>query len=127
MKSTNTTLQTLSQAIRELFSARDWGKFHSPKNLAMNLMIESAELAEYFTWVSEEQSKTISKELKVKISEEMGDVFITLLNLSEKLEVDLLSATFDKIEKIKQKYPAAQYKGKEGKFSVHNLKAETDL
>lgn len=48
------------------------------------------------------------------------------MNLSEKLEIDLFAATFDKIEKIKQKYPAALYKGKEGKFSIHNLKAETD-
>lgn len=112
-------LQRLIKTLQELFAERKWDQFHSPKNLALNLIIEASELAEFFTWVSEEQSKHIPVNMKEKISEEVGDVFLTLAYFCHKLEIDIFEATFNKIEKIKKKYPAKEFAGRDTKFSVH--------
>lgn len=113
-------LKFLAKAFNELVAERDWDKFHSPKNLAMNLMIEASELSEFFTWISEEKSKeTIPAGLKEKISEEVGDVFLTLVSFCAQLDIDIFQAAFDKLEKIKKKYPVAQFKGQDSKYSIH--------
>ena len=72
--------------IRKFNSDRNWDGDHSPKNLAMSVMIESAELAEHFQWLTELESyepKSINK-----VSDEVADVFIYLLNLCDKLHID---------------------------------------
>ena len=117
-------LKLLAKAFNELVVERDWDKFHSPKNLAMNLMNEASELSEFFTWISEEKSKeSPPAEMKEKISEEVGDVFLTLVSFCAQLDIDIFQAAFDKLEKIKKKYPVAQFKGRDTKYSVHIAEA----
>lgn len=117
-------LKLLAKTFNDMATERDWEKFHSPKNLAMNLMIEASELAEFFTWISEEKSKEpIPAEMKEKIAEEVGDVFLTLVSFCAKLDIDIFQAAFDKIEKIKKKYSVAQFKGRDSKYSVHMAEA----
>jgi NTP pyrophosphatase (non-canonical NTP hydrolase) len=115
----NHSFEKLITTLKTLFAEREWDQFHAPKNLAMNLMIEASELAEFFTWISEAQSHNISPVLKEKISDEVGDIFLTLVYLCDKLGIDIFQATFDKIEKIKKKYPVEQFKGRDTKFSVN--------
>ncbi len=114
-----TTLQELLQKIIDFRDERDWGQFHSPKNLAMALMVEAAELAEHFQWLTEEQSRQLSGEKKEEIREELGDVFIYLLNLSERMEIDILQAAREKLVKNGEKYPAAQVKGRSLKYDEY--------
>ncbi len=103
--------------INLMIEEREWGQFHSPKNLAMNLQIESAEVAEHFVWLTEEQSQALTPIQKQNVADELGDVFLSLLLLSDKLGVDLITASSQKIEKIKQKYPVALAKGKATKYT----------
>lgn len=114
-------LGKLIKILKVLFAEREWDTFHSPKSMAMNLMVESSELGEFFTWISDEKSYDISKVLKEKITDEVGDVFLTLAYFCDMLDIDIFEATFNKIEKIKKKYPVEQFKGKDTKFSVNSV------
>ncbi|HEV2523635.1 MAG TPA: DUF1937 family protein [Gammaproteobacteria bacterium] len=96
---------------------RDWDQFHNPKNLAMSLQIESAEVAEHFLWLTEAQSHQLTPIQKQNVADELGDVYLNLLLLSEKIGVDLIAACLKKIEKIKQKYPIAVSKGNAIKYT----------
>lgn len=106
--------------LKTLFAEREWDGFHTPKSLAMNLMIESGELAEFFTWISDEKSRDVSEKLKEKVTDEVGDVFLTLVYFCDMLGIDIFEATFNKIEKIKKKYPVELFTGVETKFSVNS-------
>jgi dCTP diphosphatase len=86
--------------------ARDWDQFHSPKNLSMALMVEVAELMEHFQWLTEAQSFDLAAENKNAVSEELADILLYLVRLSDKLGVDLLEAALHKLEKNAVKYPA---------------------
>lgn len=93
----------LLHEINLLVSECAWDQFHSPKNLAMSLQIESAEVAEHFVCLTEPQSYALTSEQKENVADELGDVFLNLLLLSEKLDVDLPEACLKKLEKIKKK------------------------
>ena len=100
-------LQTLKLALRDFAAARDWAQFHSPKNLASALSVEAAELLEHFQWLTEDQSKTLPTGKRAEVADELADVFLYLVQLADKLEVDLLRAAAAKMEKNGLKYPAA--------------------
>jgi len=85
-------LTALKQRLREFAQARDWEQFHAPKNLAVALSVEAAELVEHFQWLTEQQSTSLSPETRQQVALEMADVFIYLLRLADKLDVDLISA-----------------------------------
>jgi len=110
-------LKTLKMALRKFAAERDWDKFHSPKNLAMALIGETAEIVEHFQWLSEAQSKRLSVAKKREIQEELGDTLIYLVRLADKLNLDLLKAAFDKLQINRQKYPAQLVKGKAHKYT----------
>lgn len=110
-------MHKLKEAIREFRQERDWDTFHSPKNLVMALMVESAELAEHFQWLTQEQSLNMTSEKKEAVKKEIADVLIYLINLSDKLDIDPLQAAWDKLQENKNKYPAARVKGKALKYS----------
>lgn len=118
-KSVESITELLSQ-INEMTEERDWAQFHSPKNLAMNLQVESSEVAEHFTWLTEPESYQLSFQKKQEVSEELGDVFINLVQLSDKLGIDLIDAAVQKIAKIKVKYPAALSRGKALKYTTYS-------
>jgi NTP pyrophosphatase (non-canonical NTP hydrolase) len=112
-------LKTLKMALRKFAAERDWDKFHSPKNLAMALIGETAEIVEHFQWLTEAQSKRLSAAKKQEIQEELGDTLIYLVRLGDKLGIDLLEAAFDKLQKNRQKYPAQLVKGKAHKYTYY--------
>ena len=83
-------LRALQQRLAAFAAARDWDQFHSPKNLAMALSVEAAELVEEFQWLTEEQSRALDAERRERVRLELADVFIYLLRMADKLGVDLL-------------------------------------
>src|SRR3984957_19307525 len=90
-------LQDLRDALRQFAAERDWDQFHSPKNLAIALSVEAAELLEHFQWMPEPVSMALAGDLKGRIREEVADVLLYLIRLADKLEIDLLAAASDKI------------------------------
>ena len=112
-------LQILQQRLREFARERDWDQFHSPKNLAMALIAEAAELIEHFQWLSEAQSTQLSEPKLREVEQELADVFLYLLRLADKLNVDLLDAAARKIELNAHKYPAAKVRGSAKKYNEY--------
>jgi NTP pyrophosphatase (non-canonical NTP hydrolase) len=110
-----TTLDDLRQRLREFARVRDWEQFHTPKNLSMALIVEAAELVEQFQWLTAEESAQLAPEARRAVEEELADVFIYLVRLSDLLGVDLLEAARHKIERNEKKYPAAEVRGKADK------------
>ena len=112
-------MENLVKALREFAKERDWEQFHSPKNLAMALVVEAAEIVEHFQWLTQEQSKSLPPDKLEEIKEEIADVMIFLTNLADKLGIDLLEAAKEKIEKNKKNYPAAKVRGKALKYTEY--------
>jgi len=112
-----TPMAELLKQVNILVEERDWSQFHSPKNLAMNLQVESSEVAEHFTWLTEDKSYHLTPKQKQEVSAELGDVLISLVQLSDTLGIDLINATMQKIESIKNKYPSGLSKGKAIKYT----------
>ncbi len=110
-------LEQLRTQLREFAAARDWDQFHSPKNLAMALAVESAELLEKFQWLSEEQSRHLSVEQGAAVGEELADVLLYLVRLSDKLGIDLMQAAQDKLLINAKKYPVDKARGNSRKYS----------
>jgi NTP pyrophosphatase (non-canonical NTP hydrolase) len=102
------SLTELQQRLREFADARDWQRFHSPKNLSMALIVEAAELLEHFQWLTQDQSANLDREQLAEVRLEAADVFIYLLRLADILGIDLLQAALDKMRLNEQKYPAAK-------------------
>ena len=100
-------MNQLKSELRKFVKARDWEKFHSPKNLSMALTKECAELMEILQWkeVEESERENLSKTEVQKIKEEIGDVFIYFLMICERLGIDFIQAAKEKIKKNEIKYP----------------------
>jgi dCTP diphosphatase len=113
-------LRALQQRLAGFAAARDWDQFHSPKNLAMALSVEAAELVEEFQWLTEEQSRKLDGDRRERVRLELADVFIYLLRIADKLGVDLLQAADDKIALNEQKYPAERVRGDSRKYDDYD-------
>ena len=112
-------MKDLRDGIRAFINERDWEQFHSPKNLAMALSVEVAEITEHFQWLTEEQSRNLPPEKFAEIREEIGDVLIYLIELADKLGIDPVEAAKAKVEINSKKYPAALVKGKASKYTEY--------
>jgi NTP pyrophosphatase (non-canonical NTP hydrolase) len=112
-------LDELRERVRRFAAERDWEQFHSPKNLAMALSVEVAELVEHFQWLTEEQSRTLEPQRLAQVRLELADVFIYLLRISDRLGVDLLEAAADKIVLNERKYPADRVRGSARKYDEY--------
>jgi NTP pyrophosphatase (non-canonical NTP hydrolase) len=110
-------LDDLAGLLRKFAYERDWAQFHSPKNLAIALTVEVAELLEEFQWLTEEQSRQPDQERLKRIKDEIGDVMIYLILLSHNLSIDPMTAAFEKIEKNRAKYPVDKAKGSAKKYT----------
>ena len=115
----NDELITLRNSLRNFSEERDWDQFHSPKNLSMALIVEASELIEHFQWLTEQQSMNLPVEKHQAIEEEIADIFIYLIRISDKLDIDLIKAANKKIEKNKLKYPVDQVKGSSKKYTEY--------
>ncbi len=112
-------MDDLRDAIKRFMGERDWEKFHSPKNLAMALSVEVAEIVEHFQWLAEEQSQDLPPEKLAEVREELGDVMIYLTELADKLGIDPVEAARAKVEINGHKYPAGLVRGKAAKYTEY--------
>ena len=112
-------LLLLRDKLRAFAEARDWDQFHSPKNLSMALMVEVAELMEHFQWLTEAQSAELPPGDQQAVGEELADILLYLVRLSDKLNIDLHEAALLKLEKNALKYPAEQVRGTAKKYSAY--------
>ena len=112
-------VEVLQNELREFAAARDWEQFHSPKNLAMALAVEAAELMEPFQWLTEEQSRRLAErpEDYRAVGEELADVQIYLLRLADLLGIDLEEAVSQKMAKNAEKYPIELAMGNAVKYN----------
>ena len=113
------TLASLRVALRRFAAARDWGQFHTPKNLAAALSVEAAELLEHFQWLTPEQSARLGARCKHAVEDEIADVLLYLTRLADVLEIDLLAAAQRKMRRNARKYPVRRAKGNALKYSEH--------
>ena len=102
-------LKTLQARLRDFAAARDWQPFHTPKNLAMALMVEAAELAEIFQWLTAEQSQAAHQDALTRqhIGQEIADVLIYLVQIADHCQINLPQAVADKLVLNAGKYPPA--------------------
>jgi dCTP diphosphatase len=112
-------MENLVKELREFAKERDWEQFHSPKNLAMALVVEAAEIVEHFQWLTQEQSRSLPPDKLEEIKEEIADVMIFLTNLADKLGIDPIEVAREKIEKNKRNYPADKVRGKALKYTEY--------
>lgn len=100
-------IRSLQAQINDFAKARDWPRYHTPKNLAMALMVEAAELLEIFQWLTPEQSEAVAADPagRQHLSEELADVTIYLLQLARHTGIDLHAAVLDKLQRNALKYP----------------------
>jgi len=105
------SLDELSSRLVEFARARDWEQFHSPKNLSMALIAEAAELVEHFQWLSEEQSQNLPPHKLEEVRMELADIQIYLIRIAERLGVDLVQASWDKIAVNERRYPSEKVRG----------------
>jgi NTP pyrophosphatase (non-canonical NTP hydrolase) len=107
------TLAELKEAFRQFVAERQWEKYHSPKNLAVGLAIETAELLEHFQWLDNKASDDAARDpaRRPAIVEEVADVACYLLALANVMQLDLADAITAKLEKNRRKYPADEFQG----------------
>lgn len=116
-KDTLTTIEELKQITTKISQDREWGQFHSPKNIAIDISVEANELLEKFTWnTTEESYETIEKD-RQEIENELADVLYGVLMFADKANIDLTSAFLHKVEEIKAKYPIEKSRGKNLKYN----------
>lgn len=111
------TLAGLRRQLRGFADARDWQQFHTPKNLAMALSVEAAELLECFQWLTPGQSVQLGARDRRAVEEEVADVLLYLLRLTDVLDIDPLRAAQRKMAINARKYPVNVARGSARKYS----------
>ena len=107
-------IKEIQNNLAKFAEERDWDQFHSPKNLAMALTSEVGELNELFQWLTEEQSKNVDND---EIRQEIADIFIYILRLADKLNINIEDAVIEKMEINAKKYPIDLAKGNATKYN----------
>jgi dCTP diphosphatase len=114
------SLQHLAEHLRQFAAERDWEQFHSPKNLAMALSVEVAEIVEHFQWLTEQQSRDLEPAKRAEVEQELADALIYLVRLADQLGIDLLEAAERKLAVNEAKYPAERVRGSPKKYSEYD-------
>lgn len=111
---TTDPIDELQQRLRDFASERDWEQFHTPKNLAMAVSVEAAELLELFQWLTPQQSVDFAEEpeKREQAAAEIADVAIYLLRLADVLGIDVVAAVREKIDDNARRYPADVVRGR---------------
>ncbi|HSR30133.1 MAG TPA: nucleotide pyrophosphohydrolase [Anaerolineae bacterium] len=109
-----TTVGDLRQAVAAFVDARDWQPFHSPKNLSMSITIEAGELMERFQWLTTEEAQDAVQEPgeKAAAADELADILIYCLSLSNALDLDVSSAVLGKLQTNEHRYPVGEFRGR---------------
>lgn len=124
MNDSRTTLQELKERMAAFVREREWEQFHTPKNLSMSIAIEAAELMEHFQWLTVEESKRLPGEALADVGEELADIVIYALSLSNVLGLDLAQTVLAKMEKNIRKYPTEKVRGKSHKYTYYQEKSQ---
>ena len=109
-------LEDLRTQLSDFVAERDWDQFHNPKNLAMALAGEAGEVLEHFQWLTPDEAAMLSAEKRAEVALELADVFLFLLRLADKLDVDLLEAGATKLAINRERYPVRKAKGRATKY-----------
>lgn len=114
MSDNSTTLADLRREVQAFVDEREWRQFHSPKNLAMSIAIESAELMEHFQWLENAEAKAVrdKPETMQEVREELADILCFALSFANALEIDVSTALREKMVKNAAKYPADRFRGR---------------
>jgi NTP pyrophosphatase (non-canonical NTP hydrolase) len=104
-------MQKIQNLIKTFSAQRDWDKYHNPKNLAMALSVETAELVEIFQWLDFEQANHLTSDKKEHLKEEIADVAVYLLRICMAYDINLEDAIVEKMKKNEKKYPLFDSKG----------------
>ena len=117
----NATFDEIKKLINDFDDERDWHQYHHPKELAISISLESAELLEHFQWVDKQPIESIKSDIKLmeKIRDELADVIVYSLNFANQLDIDVSSAIISKLEKNAKKYPVELAKGKSEKYTEY--------
>ncbi len=110
------SLDRLRADLASFAADRDWGQFHSPKNLASALIVEAAELLEHFQWLTEKESHRLPEPKREAVSQEIGDVLLYLIQLSASLGIDPVAAARAKLAMNALKYPVDKARGHSRKY-----------
>jgi len=113
------SIEILRDRLRDFAKERDWDQFHTPKNLSMALIAEAAELVEHFQWVDGGSSHLLTEKVRPSVEEEIADIFIYLVRIADKLEIDLYRAVERKIAINACKYPADKVRGSARKYTEY--------
>ena|SRR6185369_15042178 len=111
------TLEELSERIIAYRDAREWKQFHNPKDMAISMTLEATELLEHFQWKNKEEMEEHVKKYKEEVGEELADVLHCILIMCHDLNIDILKASENKMEKNELKYPVEKAKGKHTKYT----------
>ena len=111
------TLASIQAQLETFAREREWDKFHSPKNIAMALSVEAAELVEIFQWMTEEESSRLDAKRRCAAEHEIADVLLYLLTISRVLNIDILEAVQEKLRLNAEKYPLAASRGHARKYN----------
>lgn len=112
-------LSELRELIRVFCAERDWDQFHTPKNLAMALSVEVAELAEQFQWLKTGEDSELDDRKRTAIRHELADVLVYLVRLADKCQVELGEAVLEKMALNREKYPADLVRGDCRKYTEY--------
>lgn len=110
-------IKSLIAAVVKFRDERDWKQFHNPKDCAISLSLEAAEVMEHFQWKSKEEVEEYVKSHREEIGDELADVLYWVLLMSNDLNIDISEAFLKKLEKNGQKYPVEKAKGKHTKYT----------
>jgi NTP pyrophosphatase (non-canonical NTP hydrolase) len=110
----DTTIGMLRRAVADFVDERDWRPFHTPKNLSMSIAIEAAELMERFQWLTTEEAQAAVEDSAERdaVADELADIIIYCLSLSNALDLDLSAAVLNKLHTNEDRYPANEFRGR---------------
>jgi len=110
-------LETLRDDVRRFVAERGWDRHHNPKNLAMALAVEAAEVLEHFQWCSETDSFALSPEKRREVAHELADVLMGVIRVADLLDIDLAASFAEKMVLNREKYPPEKVMGRAVKYT----------
>lgn len=110
-------IKLLTERIVAFRDERDWKQFHNPKDLALSLSLEAAEVLEIFQWKSGAEVQATSRDRKADLSDELADVLYYVLLMAHDLDIDIETALRAKLARNAEKYPVEKARGSSKKYT----------
>src|SRR6058998_2755008 len=112
MPDASTTVRELKDRVAAFVHERDWERYHNPKDIAISMSVEAAELLELFQWKSDAEADMGDARFREEVEDELADVFVYCLSLANAIRCDLSDVTIRKLAKNEKKYPASEWRGR---------------